>query len=417
MPSKSRDTVVLNEDGYARVEEGAIYNSTWSVSASQHESVTSQGNPYQLLGKVPWAIGGSFLSEKTYFKFPELEYLSQPYREGSTLKAYYKGRTLPVLIGEVLPPPLPPVIDGDLDADGTHAIALTLPTNPGANLSTSFGEMLIDGIPSIVGKGILKSKIKHFRDLEREIGGEYLNYQFGWAPLISDIRKAAKAINNSYELVRRFREQSDTDIRASFVFPDVDVEEKIYLGWQPLEYAGASIGGESPFFKSPHYSYGDLSQTTRKREFKWFEGCFTYHLPLGDSWEQKLARYSAEANRLLGTRLTPETLWNITPWSWFGDWFGDFGDIIHNLSAFSQDGLVMKYGYVMQHLLYERTWTSVGASRFDGRSTFSVSAVSERKRRVPATPYGFGLTWDGFSPFQWSILASLGLTRGRTPQH
>jgi hypothetical protein len=417
MSTKSRNSLVINEDGYARVEEGAIYNEEWSISKYMSEQVTSQGNPFRLLGKVDWAIGGPFLSRKEYYSFPETEKYSRPWKSDSDFTAQYKGKILPVLMHEIIPPALPPVIPGSLDADGTHAIALTLPTNPGANLATSYGELVIDGIPKIIGSGLLKAKAKHFKDLEKEVGSEYLNVQFGWVPFVSDIRKAAKSVNKSYEIIRRFRDQSDTDIRAAYAFPVKESLETVDLGWNPLHYAGGSVGGESPFWVAPNYSYGHLTQTTRKREFKWFEGCYTYHLPLGDSWVERFQRYNAEANKLLGTRLTPEVLWNITPWSWFADWFGNVGDVIHNMSAFSQDGLVMKYGYMMEHLLYERTYTSDGANRFDGKSHFSVTAVSEQKRREPATPYGFGLSWDGFTPYQLSILAALGFTRGRSPQH
>lgn len=416
MSTKSRNTLIINEDGYARLGDGAIYNETWHISKYQSEQTTSQGNPFQLLGKVDWAIGGPFLNRKEYYRFPETEELTAPWRSGPSL-AHYRGKVLPVQLHEIIPPALPPVFPGDLDADGTHAIALTLPTNPGANLATSYGELMVDGIPKIIGSGLLKQKAKHFKDLQKEIGSEYLNVQFGWVPFVSDIRKAAKSVMNSYEIIRRFRDQSDTDIRAAYSFPVKETIDELDLGTAPLVYAGASIGGESPFWKSPNYSYGHLTQTTRKREFKWFEGCYTYHLPLGDSWVERFQRYNAEANRLFGTRLTPEVLWNITPWSWFADWYGNVGDVIHNMSAFSQDGLVMKYGYMMEHLLYERTWTSTGANRFDGKQEFTVVAVSEQKRREPATPYGFGLSWDGFSPYQLSILAALGITRGRTPQH
>jgi len=34
------------------------------------------------------------------------------------------------------------------------------------------------------------------------------------------------------------------------------------------------------------------------------------------------------------------------------------------------------------------------------------------KKRVKATPYGFGLDTDAFTPRQWAILGSLGISRG-----
>jgi len=37
--------------------------------------------------------------------------------------------------------------------------------------------------------------------------------------------------------------------------------------------------------------------------------------------------------------------------------------------------------------------------------------LKETKERVTASPFGFGLTWDGFTPYQMAILAALGVTR------
>ncbi len=79
----------------------------------------------------------------------------------------------------------------------------------------------------------------------------------------------------------------------------------------------------------------------------------------------------------------------------------------------------MPYGYVMEHTVQttviESTggWYVVSPGKFQRMPDIKFVVVDETKQRLRATPYGFGLSWDGFSPEQLAILASLGITRGR----
>jgi len=47
----------------------------------------------------------------------------------------------------------------------------------------------------------------------------------------------------------------------------------------------------------------------------------------------------------------------------------------------------------------------------DAPTTLQVFFSHEKKTRVRASPYGFGLSLDGLSDKQWSILGALGLTK------
>jgi hypothetical protein len=114
----------------------------------------------------------------------------------------------------------------------------------------------------------------------------------------------------------------------------------------------------------------------------------------------------AKANQLLGLDITPDTLWNLAPWSWAADWFSNIGDITSNMSSFQQ-GLVMRYGYQMEHTIVSDTYSSVDKSL----RTHPLTFVVETKQRVKANPFGFGVTWEGLSPFQLSIAGALGLSK------
>jgi hypothetical protein len=92
------------------------------------------------------------------------------------------------------------------------------------------------------------------------------------------------------------------------------------------------------------------------------------------------------------------------------------GDIMSNISMLLTDGLVMKYGFVMEHSSVTRTYSisglrlrrGYGSQPYTGWQRFS----TESKLRRRATPYGFGLSDEDFSPRQWAILVALGLSKG-----
>jgi hypothetical protein len=120
--------------------------------------------------------------------------------------------------------------------------------------------------------------------------------------------------------------------------------------------------------------------------------------------------FEQEANKVLGTRLTPKTVWELTPWSWAADWFGTTGDVMSNLSTLGHDGLVLQYGYVMheQILATSVDYKTVGAPELSGSYTNKLIM----RQRFEATPYGFGFDLKSLTTRQVSILAALGLSKG-----
>jgi hypothetical protein len=69
---------------------------------------------------------------------------------------------------------------------------------------------------------------------------------------------------------------------------------------------------------------------------------------------------------------------------------------------------------MMEHSIKTDIYTFFGKSGIYGRPDLTVPPlrlVTETKKRVPASPFGFGITWDGLSPLQVSILGALGITR------
>lgn len=372
-------------------------------------TITSSGNWGYQSASGTVDVGSNFLLERTSYETS----LSNVSLVGDYPDRFYRGTQLPVAPGGTeitsgMALPSWSSVYPTLITMGATAIAQTTPTNPKSGVLNFVGELYRDGIPSLVGSGLLKSRLKDYR----EYGSEYLNVEFGWKPFVSDIRKILRSVQESEKILAQFRKDSGQLIHRRYDFPSS-------YSTSLSQLASTTAWPDGTDARLKDYYKGNLPQgpiyVMSTYETKtWFEGAYRYVYPMGDSLLDKFSRFSAEANKLYGLRLTPEVLWNLTPWTWLGDWVSNMGDVIHNISALGNDSLVMTYGYMMQHSKNVRTCVMpLKFPRKDGVSSLDLTYVVERKARVKATPYGFGITWDGFTPRQWAILASIGISNNR----
>jgi hypothetical protein len=95
------------------------------------------------------------------------------------------------------------------------------------------------------------------------------------------------------------------------------------------------------------------------------------------------------------------------------DWFANVGDVISNLQDSANRGLVMRYGYLMEHTIVKDTYAPIQKRVFLSPVEIdsTISFVTETKKRIRANPFGFGVSWSGLSPYQLSIAAALGITK------
>jgi hypothetical protein len=367
----------------------------------KQEQIYSHGNPISQLGKSAF-IGGNFFLVKNELAVDSHADIS--YAHGGGFR-HYSGSiyaTKSIGVGDW---PIPSVTsDSELNAFGTTAIANVEPTNPVSNLLGTLGEIKADGLPSVVGVPTWRDRTQ----IAKAAGSEYLNVQFGWKPLIGDIRNFAHAVTNSDELIRQYERNSGRKIKRSMSLPaETTVQE------ERLE------GADVPYFPTLGPAFGIGGQksivTTRHVKKRWFEGCFTYYLPSFDPNGDNFTRNRLIAEKLFGARVTPELVWDLTPWTWALDWMGNFGDVLHNVGAFANTGLVMQYGYVMeqQSIEVERTVYDLEINDHPGQKfSFTTTLRTIAKRRHTATPYGFGLDVGSFTPQQTAILVALGFSRG-----
>jgi hypothetical protein len=382
-----------------------------SVTRRQGGQITrSEGHQVSLLGDYNSStgryqdVGGNFeTSKEEYEGFNTGPY--QLYRRSGGFEYFHYGEIVAnTTTGSSLFNPFGwfslygPSSDVYLDGLGTTAISRTIPTNPVADLATFIGELRNDGLPSLPSRQLLK-------ELElRNLGGEYLNVVFGILPSLKDLKKFAEAYKESDKILAQLRRDSGKIVRRRYSFPDTveTVEDSV------TPNTACNVGSNLAVTGTRRIK----TTVTRKT---WFSGAYTYYLPKGDSPLDKYNMFMAEANKLLGVRNLVDAYWNITPWSWALDWFANTGDVVHNLNAFANDGLVLRYGYMMETTIIESTYTWDGGI-YTGNGTIAPISVREvfrktYKKRRKATPFGFGLSFDGFSPRQLAIIAALGISK------
>lgn len=303
--------------------------------------------------------------------------------------------------GQFVYPPSAASSDAELNALGATAIARCRPDNSIASAGAALGEIYTGGLPSLLKSTSWKGRAQ----TARNGGKDYLNVQFGWVPLVNDISQFANGVRQFRKVMNQYERDAGRLVRRRYEFPVEKTESETVVFGSPA-WVGASGGNVIA-------SSGTMTLRKRVTKQRWFSGAFTYHLPTGYDSRSQVERYALFADKFLGLNLRPDTLWELAPWSWAVDWFSNAGDVISNVNSFTIDGQVLVYGYMMEHTISEYTYTLDGVVDSDGKPVKPqpVVLVTETKKRRGASPYGFGVTWDGLSPFQISILTALGISR------
>jgi len=309
----------------------------------------------------------------------------------------------------------------ELNQLGATAIARCKPGKSAASAATALLETMREGLPSIpfsAWESLVNSARKggaarltrdELRAAARKSGGEHLNTQFGWLPLVDDVGKVVNAMMRFQEIWDQYYRDVGRVVRRRYVFPTETSTQTTVIGNSDL-IAAAPLNT---------WMGADTRRLVRVRETLrsvWFSGAFTYFIPGELTASLERSGLATKIDQILGLRITPDTLWALTPWSWAADWFSNAGDVISNLSSYTDGGLCMRYGYLMEHTIVTDTYTRETQRPFKAPNLgipadCSLSLVTESKRRIRANPFGFGVSWSGLSPFQISIAAALGLSR------
>lgn len=351
--------------------------------------------------------GGEFTHTKVTFEQIVTEYVYRQYNPRDFVKGHV-WLTPPNFTHEGIDVSTSfraPEMDTDLSSSGPKMWRLMSPLRPGVDLGVNIAE--IKDFPRLV-KGRLDSLKSLISSLSNPKGlaDWVLAINFGWKPLLADIRKTIKLfekVDKRIEFIRRngglplhrrtpsFKPEVSEEVLFSYSGPDDQ-------GW--LRDIPFDTGWEDPPGQpGDGVSRFECELKCRTTVTEVASGVFTYYL--GD-----LPPTSAELRlRLYGLILNESLLWEATPWSWLVDWFTNVGDVIANVQVNLRDRLVSLYAYTQRHTVREYTWTAT-----NGYYHVKCVRVFDTKRRERIDPFGLAVEVS-LSDLQLGILVALGITR------
>lgn len=279
---------------------------------------------------------------------------------------------------------------------GDSAITMTRPASPSVNLLTSAGELLSDGVPSAPDLIRWRKTLSSLRNVKKGVAKDYVAWNFAWKPLESEIRGYYKNVIEADNIIQEAQKATRNNvIRVGHSYP-IAAE------------SSATSGNIVVYRWSDSYPFGTQGkggtwkQNTRR---VWFEGKYVTFPSVPKAASNSSRDFSSFAKEVLGLQLTPEVLWNLSPWSWFSDWLTNTDVILGSVSDLLSDGMVPVSSFVMCHTRREAYTASYSLTSWSPVKTF---VLFETKKRFMSVPYlGFGGVGT-LNARQLSILAALG---------
>lgn len=280
----------------------------------------------------------------------------------------------------------------NMDSLGATAVSRCLPTNPAVDVATAVAEL------------ISERKFFSAPGTNDTLSGEWLNWSLGISPSISFAQDLRETMEKSDELLKQYERDAGRLVRREYRYDPIQTTKSEAFSsnsWYGLISRGGNTG-----YSDVRGNWGTTMNYSSKL---WFNGAFTYALP-----EKGWRRTLAELDQSYGLVPGIDTAWELLPFSFVADYFVNIGDVLTNVNAFATDGLVMPYGYIMNHQKWEFDVAGLMEYYPTGHYSLKSRPVSlkvkiERKRRQQANPFGFGLTPGSLTLRQWSILGALGI--------
>lgn len=310
-----------------------------------------------------------------------------PFREFSNWVPSGLRVTAGVPISHLTIPGLPLITDA-----AVKALSITNPSRPAVDIPISILEL--KDLPDLVrdfGRGLL-----------RRIADGNLRYQFGIKPMLSDLKKLCN-----------FTESIDKQQRILEGFGKGPVIRKatIFTGGTQLQPNTISVVHSSP--TELQFSARLTLRTTNV--VRWGYVLWTPDVPefnksiLGDANRASARRLARDI--ALGLTVDASTAWELMPWSWLVDWFGNMGDYLASKRSMIPvtPGIpsVCTTWRSMDH------WVNTNNAAGIPHGTFSFTRFTVTKRREKASASFPSASWPLLTGRQAGILASLAALRSR----
>ncbi len=291
--------------------------------------------------------------------------------------------------------------DEELATLGASLVSKLAPTAPHNNVYTSLGELRNDGLPSIPFLSFLKGG-----GIAKNAGGEYLNYQFGIAPTISDVKSILKTVKEADKLWKQYLRDSGRLVRRR-----MDMDPEVSTVTEVIDQPSWAV----PWYtQSAHWSsVGPVSITTTTTRKRWFSAAYLYYVDQASL--AGMQGFLEKSQYLYGWKPSPSGVYNLTAWSWLLDWFTNTGDVIDNISLYLEDPFLVRWAYMMEHTIISKQVVQTCVDN-EGRShLLEVHLQMDIKKRRRVNPFHLGFKGEALTGHQLAILAALGMTKGRNP--
>lgn len=245
-----------------------------------------------------------------------------------------------------------------------------------------------------VDVGVLAAELRELPKLAFSVGNNiiknlarnHLTASFGLAPLMNDIK-------------RMFEFQESLDKRLKDLRKLAN-EGSLSRTQSVGTYSATSFDRQYPMQSVGKFITADVTGNTTEKVWGHITWIPHDNFPTLPSAQQALAEKA-----IFGKTIDLATIWELIPWSWLLDWFGNAGDLIQLTRNIVPAG----HGpiQIMRHKRTVYTTPEIGLNTKDG--SMSACAVTiESKQRSPASP-ALDATLPVLTAQQMSILGAISL--------
>lgn len=290
-----------------------------------------------------------------------------------------------------------PVSQSSLDVLSTKVLARTNPSSPVVDVPAFIGELRdLPHLVKVAGDNIIETVAK-----------ANLAYNFGWRPLVSDLMKMLNFNRHADARYLQLKRLYNGGLSTKCKLEDGN---------------GQAVINSTMNVANNLFWAANITKITKQTQYKcWGHAKWkpTTLPPSGGN----VALYELARRATLGLYADPSTAWELMPWSWLADWFGTIGDFLNasrnfipakcvqvNImqqkeTSFSAD--IQKYPYVF--------WSEDDPHYVEFFVPKSVTGKSISKARLPGnTSPTISADLEWLSSYQWGILASLAVLKGRS---